>query len=158
MKELYSADGKSNKYLVMATIHGAVRRWGDSMLTDDQIDDHFKFRDMEVIKCEYCKKRLIHRVFHKPDDNLHKAAPSIDHKIPQAMNGSGELENFAVCCHECNVIKGSLTAKTFKRLLKAVDEYDERHGTDMREAFLDEWWFGRLAETIQMRQVTEGPK
>jgi len=53
----------------------------------------------------------------------YKYTPSINHKIPLTNDGKHELENMVLCCYKCNIIKSTMTDKTYKELLNRIN-YD----------------------------------
>lgn len=56
-------------------------------------------------KCTYCGIRVT-------DSNHH-----IDHKTALARGGSNELRNLTLSCQSCNLSKGTLSAREFRRLI-----------------------------------------
>jgi 5-methylcytosine-specific restriction endonuclease McrA len=60
-------------------------------------------------KCEYCLNRIS------------EEAVTADHLRSRARGGSTERQNIKAACHRCNLIKGPLSEKEFKRLLDSRD-------------------------------------
>lgn len=54
-------------------------------------------------KCTYCRIRVTRSTCH------------MDHKNPIVLGGSNELRNLALSCAPCNLEKGALTAREFRR-------------------------------------------
>ncbi|OCL96492.1 HNH endonuclease [Aliarcobacter thereius] len=44
-------------------------------------------------KCEYCGIELYERT------------AMVDHKIPLSKGGSSDIENLAICCQKCNILR-----------------------------------------------------
>lgn len=96
-------------------------------------------------KCAYCGTQLKLK-----DQSPYWFLPSIDHKIPLSLGGKQEKNNLAVCCVRCNIIKGTLKADTFERLLKAIS-YD----VGLLEKIQFEAWKGKLAYKLERNQIEE---
>jgi len=61
--------------------------------------------------CLYCKTEL------------HPSTFGADHQIPLSRLGSWELDNIGICCMDCNMVKGPLTADEFTALLACLEEF-----------------------------------
>ena len=63
-------------------------------------------------KCEYCGVQL--KIYDtKPYYNVF----SIEHKKPLLFGGDNSIENLAIVCHKCNVVKGPMTEDTWKKII-----------------------------------------
>lgn len=75
--------------------------------------------------------------------------PSFDHKIPLTSGGKDTYDNLCLCCHSCNIIKGTITADTFKEIIIAIQHYNP--------SLLRIWFFeafrARLACKIERTQL-----
>jgi hypothetical protein len=85
-----------------------------------------------------------------------KDVGSIDHMKPQHEGGSNTLDNLALSCHQCNVVKGTMNSDTFLEMFKAFDKMGKgkkEGGVDssrnLKQRFLDEVWASRLANKIE---------
>jgi 5-methylcytosine-specific restriction endonuclease McrA len=48
-----------------------------------------------------------------------------DHKTPITRGGTLDLDNLALCCDECNRIKGELTAREYVALRQGLETFSE---------------------------------
>jgi len=95
-------------------------------------------------KCHYCKETLfIGEKFPYP------RTPSIDHKKPLAQGGDSSDTNLIVCCTQCNIIKGTMSATTYEELILEIGD-----NKDLRDRMFSEMRIGRLAQKI-MRSESE---
>jgi 5-methylcytosine-specific restriction endonuclease McrA len=123
-------------------------------LTCEEIIDRFRLFSKEHMKngieCCYCQKILKYK---SQTCYPWKDVGSIDHKIPQHEGGSNTLDNLALCCHQCNVVKGTMNSKTFIEIFKSFDKSDKKQGVDssrsLKQRYLDEVWAARLANKIE---------
>lgn len=95
-------------------------------------------------KCEYCGSPL--KI--KDDDPPYFYSFSFDHKTSLFLGGDNSIGNFAIVCHRCNVIKGTMTCETYKKLISP-------HLADqnfLNRVFL-EIWQGRLADKLQREKL-----
>jgi 5-methylcytosine-specific restriction endonuclease McrA len=103
-----------------------------------------------IIECCYCQKTLKYK---SQTCYPWKDVGSIDHKIPQHEGGSNTLDNLALCCHQCNVVKGTMNSETFIEIFKSFDKSDKKQGVDssrsLKQRYLDEVWASRLANKIE---------
>ena len=86
--------------------------------------------------CEYCGAHLVITA-----DYPHTFVVSFDHKHPYALGGKPTMNNVAVCCCRCNLVKGTLTAETFVGILASLN-------ITLREKYLTESLRGQLANKI----------
>lgn len=98
-------------------------------------------------RCAYCGRKMLI----KDPEHPHGRSFSLDHKVPIDLGGDNSLENFAVACHRCNIIKGTLRAETYKRLLEEDKALlDDRQFLDQ---MFSEMWDGRLAEKLNRERA-----
>lgn len=131
----------------------ARRRYLNNRLrVGEKVREAFKFEDglnlllacYEVgFLCYYCRKQLKLR-----DKKPYLDVPSIDHKIPLSIGGSNNISNCVVCCHQCNIIKGTLTEDTFGRLL-AMASLD----VGLLQKLFEESFKGKLAYKMERLRV-----
>jgi 5-methylcytosine-specific restriction endonuclease McrA len=57
-------------------------------------------------KCEYCGQQMLI----KDPEYPYSRSFSLDHKTSIFLGGDNSLENFAVVCHRCNIIKGTMAS------------------------------------------------
>lgn len=107
--------------------------------TEKEINQYFNLNLKEKIFCEYCNSEL-----KLEQSKPYTFNPSIDHKIPQSIGGSNTFDNIAICCHRCNIVKGTLTDGTFKELMQVLNENQK-----LKEEFLSGMFSGRLASKLE---------
>jgi hypothetical protein len=64
--------------------------------------DYVSFRD--GWRCTYCDRRVNRRTRH------------IDHSVSVANGGTDHLNNLRLACAPCNLLKGALNARDFRRI------------------------------------------
>lgn len=89
--------------------------------------------------CFYCGKKLKIK-----DKYPYKDVPSVDHKIPLLFGGNNNYSNLVLCCHQCNIIKGTMTASTFKRMISLL-----KNDPDLLNDMFDEMFRGRFANKME---------
>lgn len=92
-------------------------------------------------KCEYCGRKMKLKANNKFDGDVW----SIDHKISLYMGGDNSIENLAIVCHRCNIVKGTMTEKTFMKLLHLI----KTHDPPLLDQLYKEIIAGRLANKIE---------
>lgn len=110
----------------------------------EQVENYFQFSRIDKIYCEYCGKEL------KVNTNYpFYDAPSVDHKIPLSQGGGNSFENVVICCHRCNIVKGTMDAETYEDLLYCI----RKIRTDEQvEKMLNQMFRGRLANKLKREQ------
>ncbi len=116
--------------------------------TEQEINDYFHIKEKEKIFCKYCGEEL---KVNTPYPYYN--APSIDHKIPTSREGKNEFNNIAICCHECNIVKGTMLAETYEKMLELISISPEWQDRIMHELFL-----GRQANKLERVKRTKIPK
>jgi DNA-directed RNA polymerase subunit RPC12/RpoP len=94
-------------------------------------------------KCEYCGQQMLVKDAEYP----YSRSFSLDHKTSIFLGGDNSLENFAVVCHRCNIIKGTMKAETFKELLQHL-----LNDPNLLNRVFEEIWAGRLADKLQREE------
>ena len=132
----------------------ARRRYNSNTLRmNGKIRESFSFEDglnllIECFNsgfcCYYCEEKLVLK-----DKKPYLKVPSIDHKIPLSLGGSNDISNCVVCCHRCNIVKGTLTANTFGRLLHMINLEDP----DLLDKLFEESFKGKLAYKLERLRV-----
>lgn len=132
----------------------ARRRYQNNKLrVGKKVREAFKFEDAllllfecyeEGFYCYYCKKQLKLK-----DEKPYLDVPSIDHKIPLSIGGRNDISNCVVCCHQCNIIKGTLTDTTFGRLLHAINSTNP----ELLKNLFEESFKGKLAYKLERLKV-----
>lgn len=107
------------------------------------IEDLFQRAIDKGFGCYYCGDEL--RI--DPPYPFRKTS-SVDHKIPLTSGGSNDADNLVLCCHECNIIKGTLDDDLFIRLLGVLKEDRE-----LRVALFDKWFKYGLANKIERMKM-----
>lgn len=62
-------------------------------------------------RCKYCKRKM------EIKDKLHLRSFSLEHRKSIDAGGDNSLENIEIACGKCNMVKGTLDAKTFRQLI-----------------------------------------
>ena len=97
--------------------------------------------------CEYCGRKM--KI--KGDGPYDKNTWSLDHKKSLWLGGDNSIDNFAIICHACNIIKGTMIYPTFRRLITLIKKYDP----SLLDEMYDEVMAGRLADKIGREQKLE---
>jgi len=109
--------------------------------TEQEINEYFNFKEKEKIFCEYCKIELkVHQKYPYSD------APSLDHKIPKTRDGKNEFDNIAITCFQCNVVKGTMFAETYLKMLELLS-VDKKWSERIRA----ELFLGRKANMLSRK-------
>lgn len=91
---------------------------------------------LEGFQCCYCGCRMmVHQSFPSLE------AFSLDHSVPLAAGGDNEMSNIVICCHSCNIVKGTMTGDTFKELLGSISPR-------LKRKMFREMQSGRLANKL----------
>lgn len=90
--------------------------------------------------CYYCKTKLT------PDFKTNKNTNvSIDHKKPKYFGGKNTIENTCLCCHQCNIIKGTMDSQTYFAFLNALEE------SGIKNIVFKQMYPGRLAAMLKRK-------
>lgn len=91
-------------------------------------------------RCAYCERKLeiVDRIY------PHKRSFSLDHKTPISCGGDNSIDNLEVVCHECDIIKSTMTSSTFLEFLQALKNSDPT----LLERVYTEIWNGRMANKL----------
>jgi 5-methylcytosine-specific restriction endonuclease McrA len=100
-------------------------------------------------KCEYCGCQMLIKDSEKP----YSRSFSLDHRISLDIGGNNALKNFAIICHRCNIVKGTMTEDTFLEILHSDKPLLEKPQL-LNRAF-GEIWRGRLADKLERLEVNE---
>ena len=75
--------------------------------------------------CSYCCRKLwpINYPYPARYENRRLVA-TIDHKHPRSRGGTWDYENLAICCAQCNSLKGDLTLAEFEEEVAWAIEND----------------------------------
>jgi len=95
-------------------------------------------------RCEYCGERLLVRDPVPP----YKRSFSLDHKTSIWLGGNNAVENFAVVCTRCNIIKGTMKAETFTELVAML----KKHNPALLDRIFEEMYGGRLADKLSREE------
>jgi 5-methylcytosine-specific restriction endonuclease McrA len=89
--------------------------------------------------CYYCGKKM-----NIKSKYPYKEAPSIDHMVPISRGGTNNINNLIVCCHACNIIKGTLSSNTFIDLLNKIKD-----DTNLMNKIFNESFNGKFANKLE---------
>lgn len=98
-------------------------------------------------KCEYCGRKMLV----KDSEYPHGRSFSLDHRVSLDLGGDNSTDNFAVACHRCNIVKGTLQARTFEKLLKEDDALLDN--PEFLNRVFSEMWDGRLANKLERERA-----
>ena len=70
--------------------------------------------------CCYCDKSLLVKQSYPSKD-----VASVDHVVSLANRGAHYIDNLCVCCHACNIIKGTLPDNLFLKLINLIKDFKE---------------------------------
>lgn len=107
--------------------------------TEKEINSYFKLNEKSHFFCHYCGIELA-----LEKNEPYARNPSIDHKIPKSMGGKNTFDNIAICCHRCNIVKGTLTDESFKKLLILLNPFP-----DWKEEIMSGLFWGRRANKLR---------
>jgi len=116
--------------------------------TEDEINAYFELRKKSKIFCEYCKTEL-----KTPVPYPYYNVPSIDHKTPKVFGGLNEFSNIAICCYQCNIVKGTMLSETYIKMLKLLSIDKKWSNKIMNELFI-----GRKANKLERLKKEEKKK
>ena len=92
--------------------------------------------------CGYCGVPL--RITASRNSPLFFKVWSLDHKTSLDAGGNNSPSNIEVACVRCNIIKGTITAETFRELVSACNSHD----STLLDRMCDEGWNGRFASKM----------
>ncbi len=110
--------------------------------TEVEINETFFLRNKENIYCYYCGRKLKY-----PTDYPYYDTPSIDHKTPKVCGGKNEFNNIAICCFQCNIVKGTMMASSYKKMLELLNK-----DPNWKEIILNEIFIGRRANMLARKK------
>lgn len=93
--------------------------------------------------CYYCGKHLV-----VSEPNPATSVFSFDHALPFAQGGDNNIANIVICCHECNIIKGTMKSTTFQALMMLLQPYPQ-----LKASMFEEVRRGRLADKLDRVQA-----
>ncbi len=96
--------------------------------------------------CHYCGINLLYDIAKTLDER--EKVPSLDHKIPFILGGKHEKDNLIVCCYKCNLVKGTLSATTYKEVLNLIKQGKLKNYLNERKA-------GALANKLERNCDTQ---
>lgn len=93
-------------------------------------------------RCYYCGQKLKIKDSKFP----YFKSFSIDHKISIDLGGTNDINNLVVCCHRCNIVKSTMKAETFKRMLNCSSPLVEKKS--LLDQIFYELFQGRLPNKL----------
>ena len=96
-------------------------------------------------RCCYCGRPLKDKSSYP-----YYEAPSLDHYVPISKGGDDDELNLAVCCHACNIVKGTMSGPLYEEVI-----YYLKKGPNWKE-MISEWFLGRLASKIERSRNLKG--
>ena len=92
--------------------------------------------------CAYCGRKMLVKDPIPP----YSRSFSLDHKVSLYMGGSNSIKNFAVVCHRCNIVKGTMKHDTFIELVY-------RCTPALLDKMFNEMWAGRIADKLGREEM-----
>lgn len=133
-------------------------RW-TTLVKKTKENDHLELPDKEKLwnkllhrfnngfECAYCGKKLAIKDSNYP----YLQSFSIDHKVSIDIGGNNSIKNLEIVCHRCNIIKGTTTAKSFKKLLETEEPLKEK--AELLDNIFKEMWNGRLKNKLNREEA-----
>ena len=121
--------------------------WGKARPDKDELWQKLLAHYQDGFLCIYCRTPLM---VSQPYPS--SSVFSLDHALPFAHGGDNALSNIVICCHACNIIKGTMVRPTFERLLASLVPFP-----GLKQQIFTEIWRGRLADKldrVQLESVT----
>ena len=112
------------------------RKWEKKPADRDGLWEKVSNCFLEGFKCCYCDCQMVVRQSYPSLEVF-----SLDHYVPFAAGGDNATQNIVVCCHSCNIIKGTMTGDTFKELMRHI-------APELKRKMFMEIWKGRLADKL----------
>ena len=91
--------------------------------------------------CDYCGKKMLIKDSSPP----YLRSFSLDHKISLFIGGDNSIENIAVVCHRCNIVKGTMKHDTFIELIRQCPP-------GLLDKIFAEIWAGRMANKLEREE------
>jgi len=98
--------------------------------------------------CEYCGRKM--KV--KGDGPYDVAAWSIDHRRSLWNGGDNSIDNIAIVCHGCNIVKGTMSEETFREIVELI----KKHKPELLDRWYREVMAGRLANKLEREEALKG--
>ncbi len=99
--------------------------------------------------CEYCGEKMMI----KDPVSPHGHSWSIDHKISLYAGGDNSLDNIAIVCTRCNMVKGTMSDKTYREFLECIHSTTPRVcKPDLLDRMFKEWNAGRFANKMDREE------
>jgi 5-methylcytosine-specific restriction endonuclease McrA len=90
--------------------------------------------------CEYCYQKMM---ISDPIPPHHKSF-SIEHKTSLDSGGNNDIENIAIVCTRCNIIKGTMSEETFRKFIEPL-----LLNPELLDKVFKEMWNGRFANKLE---------
>jgi hypothetical protein len=127
------------KEFIIARFKNAVKRSRKYKIDVPIENDYLEIVKESDGKCYYCDVEMI--ASGKPIEKVF----SVDHLIPLCYTYAtrNTKDNLCVCCTRCNIVKGTVCAFNFKKLIQLLKINPHFFDDYMKEAFV-----GKMAEKI----------
>jgi len=99
-----------------------------------------KLKENKDPLCYYCKTKLTANFKEDKNNNV-----SLDHKQSKHFGGKNTLDNVVLCCHQCNIIKGTMDSETYFQFLEALEK------VGLKEKVFTQMYPGRLAAMLNRK-------
>ncbi len=98
-------------------------------------------------ECPYCGRDL--KI--KDPNYPHSHSFSIDHKVSVDLGGDNSIDNLEIICHRCNIIKGTMTSDSFKKMLETEDALKDEN--ELLDGIFREMWDGRIKSKLNREEA-----
>jgi hypothetical protein len=77
--------------------------------------DYSTYLELCEESCSCCGSELDYGLGKNNNNKADVNTPSTDHKIPQSLFGTNDIENLWVICNKCNLLKNNATHEDIQR-------------------------------------------
>jgi 5-methylcytosine-specific restriction endonuclease McrA len=88
-------------------------------------------------KCNYCGVQLKVK-----DSYPYYFVFSLEHKKPLQNGGTNAIENLAIICHRCNIVKGPMSEETWRAIIKSLPPH-------LFNKMCNELFVGRMSDELK---------
>ena len=127
--------------IIISDIVFKVKKYNPN-ISREEIITFFGLTADVIPLCSYCNKVLVHK---SQTCHPYKDVPSIDHRKPHYITGDNSLNNLALVCHECNILKSTLDDITYRQLYVVLNKPENKI---LKENYFNQMWRGKIANKV----------